>query len=97
MTSHKYLRLPQLFKEIFAAFCLLLADSCILLFFDSLASKSAKKLIITKLRLQTESKGNFCLITVYGHKTFRQPQNIRAKKQTFSNLAYASPFLCYAA
>jgi hypothetical protein len=34
---------------------------------------------------QTESKGNFCLITVYNHKTFPQPQNIRAKKQTFSN------------
>jgi hypothetical protein len=35
---------------------------------------------------QTESKGNFCLITVYGHKNFRQPQNTHARKQTFSNL-----------
>jgi hypothetical protein len=34
---------------------------------------------------QTESKGNFCLITVYTHKTFPQPQNLCAKKQTFSN------------
>jgi hypothetical protein len=34
---------------------------------------------------QTESKGNFCLITVYNHKTLFQPQNFRAKKQTFSN------------
>jgi hypothetical protein len=32
---------------------------------------------------QTESKGNFCLITVYSHKTLFQPQAIRAKKQTF--------------
>jgi hypothetical protein len=35
--------------------------------------------------LQTESKGNFCLITVYSHKNFLQPQNTRARKQTFSN------------
>jgi hypothetical protein len=35
--------------------------------------------------LQTESKGNFCLITVYSHKTFSQPQNVRVKRQTFSN------------
>jgi hypothetical protein len=34
---------------------------------------------------QTESKGNFCLITVYSHKTFPQPQALLAKKQTFSN------------
>jgi hypothetical protein len=34
---------------------------------------------------QTESKGNFCLMTLYSHKTFFQPQAIRAKKQTFSN------------
>jgi hypothetical protein len=34
---------------------------------------------------QTESKGNFCLITVYSHKNFLQPQNYRARKQTFSN------------
>jgi hypothetical protein len=35
--------------------------------------------------IQTESKGNFCLITVYSHKTLFQPQALRAKKQTFSN------------
>jgi hypothetical protein len=34
---------------------------------------------------QTESKGNFCLMTLYGHKTLFQPQALRAKKQTFSN------------
>jgi hypothetical protein len=43
---------------------------------------------------QTESKENFCLITVYSHKTFFQPQAIRAKKQTFSN--YFAPFPCEA-
>jgi hypothetical protein len=47
----------------------------------------ADKLIAETLKCypQTESKGNFCLITVYTHKTFPQPQNTRAKKQTFSN------------
>jgi hypothetical protein len=33
----------------------------------------------------TESKGNFCLITVYSHKTLFQPQAIPAKTQTFPN------------
>jgi hypothetical protein len=34
---------------------------------------------------QTESKGNFCLITVYSYIAMFQPQNSRAKTQTFSN------------
>jgi hypothetical protein len=34
---------------------------------------------------QTESKGNFCLITVYSHIALFQPQALRAKKQTFTN------------
>jgi hypothetical protein len=39
---------------------------------------------------QTESKGNFCLMTLYSHKTVFQPQAISAKKQTFSNSACLS-------
>jgi hypothetical protein len=52
---------------------------------------------------QTESKGNFCLITVYSHKNVLQPQNIYAKKQTLSNrftllLCFsASLLLCFSA
>jgi hypothetical protein len=42
-------------------------------------------LLLLNCYQQTESKGNFCLITVYSHKTFPQPQAIRAKKQTFTN------------
>jgi hypothetical protein len=44
--------------------------------------------------IQTESKGNFCLIIIYGHKTFSQPQNSLPKKQTFPNLLSASLYLC---
>jgi hypothetical protein len=42
---------------------------------------------------QTESKGNFCLITVYNHKTLFQPQAIPAKRQTFSNKSFALLFI----
>jgi hypothetical protein len=84
------------FQQIFAAFCLLVADSSILLFFLIPASKSQSLLITDNAIIteacchfappkQTKSKGNFCLIIVYSHKNFLQPQNSRAKKQTFSN------------
>jgi hypothetical protein len=35
--------------------------------------------------LQTDSKGYFCLVTAYGHKNLRQPQNTRTKKLTSPN------------
>jgi hypothetical protein len=52
--------------------------------------------ILLRRYTQTKSKGNFCLITVYTHKNILQPQNTRAKKQTFSNafLPSVSPLLC---
>jgi hypothetical protein len=34
---------------------------------------------------QTESKGNFCLITVYNHKNIFRTQNQKGTEQTFSN------------
>jgi hypothetical protein len=42
--------------------------------------------------IQTESKGNFCLIIIYAHKTSFQPRAIHAKKQTFSNNLLFSVF-----
>jgi hypothetical protein len=38
---------------------------------------------------QTESKGNFCLITVYNHKTLFYAQAFRAKKTNFSKLFFS--------
>jgi hypothetical protein len=55
--------------------------------FSPASKQSHKK---TNLFKQTESKGNFCLITVYSHKTLFQLQATGVKKQTFSNLR----FLC---
>jgi hypothetical protein len=54
---------------------------------DSGKTAFAKMLMAEVLTcsLQTESKGNFCLIIIYAHKNFPQPQNIHAKKQTFPN------------
>jgi hypothetical protein len=55
----------------------------------SFSVRSHRRLMLSAEMLncyhQTESKGNFCLITVYSHKTLSQPQNFRAEKQTFSN------------
>jgi hypothetical protein len=90
------------FQQIFAAFCVLMTDFCISLSFHISASKFQKLLITANAAIteacchfappkQTKSKGNFCLITVYNHKNFLQPQNSRAKKQTFSNFCPLSP------
>jgi hypothetical protein len=67
------------------------ADSGKLLFRLSFAEMLKAEML--RRYLQTESKGNFCLITVYTHKNVPQPQNIRAKKQTFSNLFYFVAFV----
>jgi hypothetical protein len=64
-----------------------LSSASPLLCFSALGFAFSEMLLAEMLRryLQTESKGNFCLITEYSHKNFLQPQNTRARKQTFSN------------
>jgi hypothetical protein len=105
MPQQKYGKLMTDFQQIFAAFRVLMAEIGILLFFPKIASKSPLLLIMTRgvlslcaadtlAVLQTESKGNFCLITVSTHKTFCQPQAIGTKKQTLSN--HSALFPCEA-
>jgi hypothetical protein len=81
----------QIHDTVSTAFRHFMTEICIFLSLYILASKSQQLLITANATIQTNFKGNFCLITVYTHKTFPQPQNLNAKKQTFSN-NLCSPF-----
>jgi hypothetical protein len=72
------------FRHAFNSFSQTFAFSCFSLFFPSNAP------FVPPTVLQTESKGNFCLMTLYSHKSLFQPQALHAKKQTFSNSACLS-------
>jgi hypothetical protein len=77
MQTQLYGAFPTHLQQIFAAFCLLLAESCIFLFFLMLAPKSCLLLIMNTAatsKNQTEIKGNLIQMSLYGHLTTSHPR-----------------------
>jgi hypothetical protein len=95
MSPQIYSGFPTAFQQIFVFFCVLMIERCIFLFSQNLASKFKQLLITTTTpatnQIQREFDSNVHIATF----EFSQPQNIRAKKQTFSNNSL-SPSPCEA-
>jgi hypothetical protein len=70
----------NLFKPLFSASLRLCVRLLSFAFADLLMAELLRRYV------QTESKGNFCLMMLYNHKTKFRTQAIRPNSQTFSNL-----------